>query len=71
MKTAAKKLPHLRRRRSASSLMASGVATFTLTPGKISFRIQTTDEALREDGEALKRDAKRAYKRLQGEFKPA
>jgi hypothetical protein len=51
--------------------MASGVATFTLTPGKISFRIQTTDEALREDGEALKRDAKRAYKRLQGEFKPA
>jgi hypothetical protein len=73
MKTEAKKHPILsfRRRRSSSSLMASGVATFTLSPGKITFRIQTTEEALREDREALRRDSERAYKRLQGEFKPA
>lgn len=55
------------KRRSAASLIASGIATISLHQHMAMPRILTTDEAFAADRKALRGDASRAMKRLDRE----
>ena len=52
------------RRRSTPDLLASGVATITFNNGDYVIHIDSIGEALRGDYDAIVRDARRAYSRL-------
>ena len=58
----------MRGKRSALSLMASGVATITISQTSRPVKIYSTAAALKADRDAISGDARRAYKRRVNEL---